>query len=628
LWSDNSNANTLVVSAAGTYSLRIRNTATGCTSAVSNAIVVSLNDITFTSFGSSTTSINSSLVINGTNLTGVTSVRFGETPASFTINSSTQITATVPRVANSGKVSFSNASGCSALSTSLPVTRESSLNLYSSVTANFNGIDVGFQSSPAFTDLDGDGLLDMLVGEQDGNLNHYEQNAANSTSFTLITATFNGINVGTRSAPTFTDLDGDGLLDMLVGENDGYLNHYEQSAANSTSFTLVNSTFNNIYVGFWIIPTFTDLDGDGLLDMLIGSDTGNLFHYEQNAANSTNFTFLTSSFNGIDIGFKSAPTFTDLDGDGLLDLLIGEHYGNLHHYEQNAVNSTSFTFVTTTFNSFSVGLISKPTFTDLDGDGLLDIIVGKSDGFLSHYEQNQLPLISSLSTNTTCQNTSVSITGTAFAGATSVTLNGLDVGTLSGITSTNINFIIPANATSGNVVVTTPNGTSNAVAITVNSPPTFSSFGSSVTSMNNNLVINGTDLTGITSVRFGETPAKFTVNSSTQITAIVPKVANTGKVSLLNSSGCSALSTSIPVTRQSTSNVFSAVTSTFNGINVGYLSAPAFTDLDGDGLLDMLIGEQDGNLNHYEQNAANSTSFILVTASFNGINIGTRSSPT
>lgn len=56
---------------------------------------------TFTSFGSASNTINSSLVIPGTNLTGTTSVKFGATPARFTVNSNTQITATVPRVANS-----------------------------------------------------------------------------------------------------------------------------------------------------------------------------------------------------------------------------------------------------------------------------------------------------------------------------------------------------------------------------------------------------------------------------------------------------------------------------------------------------------------------------------------------
>ena len=42
---------------------------------------------------------------------------------------------------------------------------------------------------------------------------------------------FNGVNVGLRSTPTFADLDGDGDLDAVVGENDGNLNYFKNTGA-------------------------------------------------------------------------------------------------------------------------------------------------------------------------------------------------------------------------------------------------------------------------------------------------------------------------------------------------------------------------------------------------------------
>ncbi|MFY8034825.1 MAG: FG-GAP-like repeat-containing protein, partial [Flexibacteraceae bacterium] len=282
VWSNGATTQSITVSSAGSYFVTVFNGA--CASLKSNTINVAVTlQPTFANFGSSATSINSSLVINGTNLTGTTSVRFGETPARFTVNSNTQITATVPRVANTGKVSLSNASGCSAHSTSLTVTRQSSSNVFGTITTTFNSIVIGSNCLPAITDLDGDGLLDLLIAEAPGNLNHYEQTAVNGLSFSLVTDNFNGINIGLYGSPAFTDLDGDGLLDMLIGEQDGNLNHYEQNTANSTSFTLVTANFNGIDVGSNSTPAFTDLDGDGLLDMLIGEFDGNLNHFEQNA---------------------------------------------------------------------------------------------------------------------------------------------------------------------------------------------------------------------------------------------------------------------------------------------------------------------------------------------------------
>ncbi|MBN1302781.1 MAG: VCBS repeat-containing protein [Melioribacteraceae bacterium] len=256
------------------------------------------------------------------------------------------------------------------------------------ITASFNGINLlSGLSRPAFTDLDGDGLLDLLIGQYIGNLCHYEQTSPNSTSFAIVTESFNGIDVGNAAAPAFSDIDGDGLLDLLIGEQNGNINHYEQSAPDSTSFTLITESFNSINASDFSDPEFTDLDGDGKLDLLIGETGGKILHYEQLTQNSTTFWNVTYSFNGIDVGSRSSPAVADLDRDGLLDLLIGEYDGNINHYEQNAPNSTSFTLITESFNGIDVGSISSPVITDLEDNGMLDLIIGETNDNINHYEQ-------------------------------------------------------------------------------------------------------------------------------------------------------------------------------------------------------------------------------------------------
>ena len=71
-------------------------------------------------------------------------------------------------------------------------------------TANpFDGIDVGSQSAPAFADLDGDGDLDLVVGAGDGTLSNFE-NTGTASAPVYVAQTgaanpFDGVDVGTQA---------------------------------------------------------------------------------------------------------------------------------------------------------------------------------------------------------------------------------------------------------------------------------------------------------------------------------------------------------------------------------------------------------------------------------------------
>ncbi len=87
----------------------------------------------------------------------------------------------------------------------------------------FGHSDVGWNASPAFADLDGDGDLDAFVGEAYGNTIFFENTGTASAPAFVAPSNnpFGLADVGWFASPAFADIDRDGDLDAFVGERDG-----------------------------------------------------------------------------------------------------------------------------------------------------------------------------------------------------------------------------------------------------------------------------------------------------------------------------------------------------------------------------------------------------------------------
>ncbi len=277
-------------------------------------------------------------------------------------------------------------------------------------------IDLGTGALPFPVDYNADGLLDIVVGNnsffqisgnKDARLLLFKNvGTPTDPAFELVDDDYLGFSQYSNSsfwfAPAFGDLDSDGDLDLLVGEQNGRL-FYAQNTAGAgqpLAFGPVQYSYMNISIGQASIPRLIDLNRDGLMDLVVGERSGNL-NYFQNQGTPTQPTF-NSDFSvspniqlmgGVDtrvpgstIGY-AAPWF--LDYGQQVQVLTGTNTGRLEWYGDVLGNLTgTFSLIEETFAGLNAGSQTCPVMADWNNDGQLDLLVGNQRGGLQFFQTN------------------------------------------------------------------------------------------------------------------------------------------------------------------------------------------------------------------------------------------------
>lgn len=262
-------------------------------------------------------------------------------------------------------------------------------------------VDVGSESLPAALDVDADGDLDLLVSNridpdslQTSRL-HLLENVGRPVAPSLRLAGTLPVAGAYHNAPAFGDLDGDGDADLILGTWRSELRHFRNEAGpgRPVRFVLADSAFVRLTRGSNATPALGDLDGDGDLDLLVGESSGTINYY-RNAGGRTapRFELVSDSYAGIKAERRSAPALADLDGDGDLDLLLGtEREGIRRWINAGGRAEPRWIEVEPLLPAERAPAYSSPLLADMGGDGTLELIVGGAGGGLRWFEYSPKP---------------------------------------------------------------------------------------------------------------------------------------------------------------------------------------------------------------------------------------------
>ena len=157
---------------------------------------------------------------------------------------------------------------------------------------NYSDIDVGNVSSPTIEDIDFDGLPDLIIGEKDGNVNFFKNRGTpgspkfepepdNAFWGSIDTRNTNQFALEGNSKPTFFDTN-DGINHLVLGSKSGRLFHYELKNLEDNMLPVINDQINQIKEGYNSKIDFADIDEDGLMEAVIGNQRGGITIYQTN----------------------------------------------------------------------------------------------------------------------------------------------------------------------------------------------------------------------------------------------------------------------------------------------------------------------------------------------------------
>jgi hypothetical protein len=222
-------------------------------------------------------------------------------------------------------------------------------------------------------DVDGDGRLDLIVGNS-GSIRLYRNMGGTLDTTPSLSLTLNE----TVTSLDLGDIDGDGDLDLATGSDGSAVKVYLNTAGTFTPFWsagVVDHT-NSVAWG--------DIDNDGDLDLAVGNANQPLRVYMNTSGSlETAASWISSASDWV-----YAITWGDVDNDGDLDLAVGTAQQNRLYINANGSLETVASWSS---SPATARFTQSVTWGDVDNDGDLDLMAGNGStaGASNHLFENR-----------------------------------------------------------------------------------------------------------------------------------------------------------------------------------------------------------------------------------------------
>jgi hypothetical protein len=293
--------------------------------------------------------------------------------------------------------------------------------------------------SPNFADFDGDGDLDLMAGEFMDRITWFENTGTRTepkyAPGRFLTHEGKAIHMDLQMLQVVAlDWDKDGDVDLVVGQEDGRVALMEHTGEVQDHMPVFASPrffqqeADAVKVGALVTPSACDWDGDGDMDIVAG-DTAGYLNFVENLDGGDPPKWAAPVYLKADgeviriqAGPKgsiqgpaeakwgyTAPCVADWNHDGLLDIVINSIWGEILWYENHGTATAPALKAAQPIQVAWEGETPKPAWVwwtpkdkqlvtqwrttpfvvDLNQDGLNDLVMLDTEGYLAFYERRK-----------------------------------------------------------------------------------------------------------------------------------------------------------------------------------------------------------------------------------------------